>query len=147
MDSLKFFDLLADLAAVVGAVVTVFVFRHGVKRERKILTIDEYSRIRSDHSGIVTDDEKLDYLKDMEFFCVGINSGIYDFKILQKMSGRRLLSLYQDEMKDFIIYRRESQNEKDAWCEYETVMRCLECHYCSSKGRFRKFFCKKRLGR
>ncbi|MBR6826506.1 MAG: DUF4760 domain-containing protein [Oscillospiraceae bacterium] len=93
----------------------------------------------------MSEGQALLYLKDMEFFCIGVNSGIYDFGVSQRVSVRRLLAQYQTEIRHLIEIRRQEQGATDIWCEYERVMQRLECHYCSSKNRFRKFFCKKRL--
>ena len=140
-------EVLADVAAVLGAIISVGVFKHSVKKERQILTLEIYSKIREKHSLEIfemSEEEKLNYLKDLEYFCVGVNSGIYDFKALQKMSGKRLYSQYVNELKDYVNLRREKRDAKEIWCEYEKVMQQLECHYCSKKNAFQKYFCKKR---
>ncbi len=141
------FEIIASVATVAGAVISVCVFNHSVKRERRILTIDNFSKFREKYPleiSAMTDIEKIDYLRDIEYFCIGVNNKIYDFKILQKMSGKRLLGQYQKEMKVFLENRREIQDTDKIWNEYEKVMQRLECHYCSNKNWIQKIICRKR---
>ena len=65
----------------------------------------------------------------MEFFCIGINNGIYDFCILRKMSGQRLLNQYRSGMCEFVDSRRKRSQKTDDWCEYKKVMYKLEKYY------------------
>ena len=142
----KFVDFFANLAAVAGAVISVGVFKYTVKREQRCLTIEKISKFRENNSKNIDDmnnDEKLNYLREIEFICTGINNKLYDFKILQKMSGKRLLGQYQKHMKSFVASRRIEKGTDEIWCEYEKVMQRLECHYCSKKNWFQKLFCQK----
>lgn len=123
----------ADIAAVVGAFITVFIFRRNVKRERKILTIKAFSEFRNKfplNTKQMSLKKKKEYLREIEFLCVGINNGVYDFKILQKMSGRRLLSQYDNGMGNFVALRCQRTGKDDDWCEYKKVIIKLRKHYC-----------------
>ncbi|MBQ1216969.1 MAG: hypothetical protein IIX85_03315, partial [Clostridia bacterium] len=118
-------SFLADLAAVAGALVSVAVYYDTVNRDRKISTIAKYSELREKFPANIEDlDEegKLAYLKELEFFCTGINERVYDLRILRKMCGKRLIRQYDSVMKDFVEERRRvSQTASRAWTEYETT--------------------------
>ena len=125
---MQILSILAELAAVIGAVISVFVYYDTVKRERKITTLQAYAELRDKYPPNIEtldDDQKLAYLKDLEFFCTGINEGVYDIHILKKMCGKRLIRQYDNVMKAFVEHRREiSATGSKAWIEYEkTVLR------------------------
>ncbi len=147
MGEVQTYEVITSIASVAGAVISVWVFCHSVNRERQILTIKAISGFREKHqleTFNMTDAEKKEYLKDIEYLCIGINNKIYDFKMLRKMCGKRLLSQYKNEMKDFVKIRREKCGTDEIWSEYEKVMKKLEHHYCSTKNRIQKLFCKNR---
>lgn len=126
-------SFLADLAAVAGALVSVGVYYDTVNRDRKISTIAKYSELREKFPANIEDldeDGKLAYLKELEFFCTGINERVYDLRILRKMCGKRLIRQYDSVMKDFVEERRRvSQTASRAWTEYETTILHLKKYY------------------
>lgn len=129
MEATTVFEIFGNIAAVIGAIISVAVYSHTVKREKKLLTIDTFSKIREKYHKEIPENERMKFLKEMEFFCVGINEGIYDINIIKKMSGKLLLEQY-DEMKPYIKERRTVlQNSECYWCEYEKAMRKLQCMY------------------
>ena len=134
-------EIAANIAAVVGAIISVFVYRGTVNREKRILTIENFSKIRDKYpQELYGSNEriKLDYLRDMEFFCLGVNQNIYSFDIMQKMSGKRLLAQYECYMKEFISERRANHSET-IWIEYEKTMNRLYKYYeCSMREGVRK---------
>ena len=70
-------------------------------------------------------EEKLDeirgkYLKRMEFFCLGINEGVFSIEIATKMSGHLLVKQFNDYMK----YFAESHQTKGF--EYRQYMIVME---------------------
>ncbi|MBE6619205.1 MAG: DUF4760 domain-containing protein [Ruminococcaceae bacterium] len=119
-------EIIASITSVLGSIVSVSVYRTTMKREKKILTIEHLSKIREEYSGgFPSEKNNIEkYLKKMEFFCVGINSGIYDIKIVKKMSGRLLLEHYE-KMKIYI----QKKKHESSWCEYEKVMKKLQKMY------------------
>ena len=137
-------EVCANIAAVAGAIISVAVYRHAVKRERKINTIREYVRIRNQFPyEKIPENQLKPYLREMEFFCTGINEGLYDFGVLRKMSGRRLLSQYNNYMREYISDRRTRIGASSvSWVEYEKVMGRLQCRYCPVRKRFRTLFCR-----
>ena len=139
-------EIAANIAAVAGSVISACVFKHSIKRERQILTIKTFSKFRQKFPKEIvkmSNDERKDYLREIEFFCLGINNKIYDFDTLRKMSGKRLLSQYK-KMKYFVNIRRKERNEDSIGCEYEKVMKRLECYYCTDKKIIQKIFCRKK---
>lgn len=126
-------SFLADLAAVAGALVSVGVYYDTVNRDRKISTIAKYSELREKFPANIEDldeDGKLAYLKELEFFCTGINERVYDLRILRKMCGKRLIRQYDSVMKDFVEERRRvSQTASRAWTEYEATILHLKKYY------------------
>ena len=120
-------EFLSGFAAVASFIATVFIHRKTVERQRKIETIAAYSAIREKQPVSIknaSNKEIDDYLLDMEFFCVGINNGIYDVKILKEMSGKRLLGQYEE-----IKQRKSNFSETTAWSEYIKVMERLASMY------------------
>lgn len=128
---------------VISAIITVRIYRHTVNRESKILTLEHLSQIREKYPNKVPARQRLEYLRDMEFFCTGINEGIYDIRIVKKMSGRRLLRQYDSYMRNYITLRRKASTSDESWMEYECVMEKLRVLYsCRCRG-WRRYFCPK----
>lgn len=130
----KIAEFLADVAAVVGAGISVVVYRRTVNKERRLETLAAFSEIRRNFEREtihMTEDEKKKYLRELEYFCVGINRKVYDLKTLRRMAGRRLYGQYcrQGGLKDFISERREKATGSGSWKEYEIVMKKLEKYY------------------
>lgn len=122
-------ELIGNIAAVIGAIISVSVYGNTVKREKKILTIETFSKIREKYKKEISENDRTKFLKEMEFFCVGINEGIYDINIIKKMSGKLLLEQY-DGMKPYIKERKATHQDPECyWCEYEKVMQKLQCMY------------------
>jgi len=77
-------------------------------------------------NSATTDKERLDYLKEMERFCTGVNNKIYDLNIISQMSGNLLIKQYDHYMYDIINQRRESIYEEWKYIQYEKVIRKLK---------------------
>lgn len=123
-------EVIAALVSVAGAVISVVIYLRTVKREAKIATLNVLRNLRGKYPdfGYKTDDEKTQYLKEMEFFCTGVNEKIYDINIVKKMSRTFLLSQYECVFKEFIKERKADVGQKNIYCEYENVIKKLrEC--------------------
>lgn len=143
-DWVKSIDI-GDMAAVVACVISVVVYKHTVSREARTETIKQLTLLRSKYPKVswLTKKQKINYLRDMEFFCAGVNEKIYDLDIVKKMSGRRLLKDYT-ALEDFVAQRKQMQTHPETtYIEYETVMKKLECSYCGHGRRKKSVFCKK----
>lgn len=139
-----FVEILADWAAVAGAITSVVVYCQTLQRDRKLATINKVNEIRCKYPEVdpLPEDGKLQYLREMEFLCTGINEGIYDLNILKRMSGRLFLSQYNN-LKPFLQKREENPKAKDAWSEYKSVMEKLNLLYSCKGCKYRKWFCRK----
>lgn len=125
-------EILTTLAACASVIASVWVHRSTLRRSKKLETIKKLSKLRDDYPELdeLTYEEKFNYLKELEFFCTGINEKIYDIHILKKMSGKLFLSQYRNVMRDFIAERRsQSSTAKNAWKEYEAVIMKLSDMY------------------
>lgn len=102
---------IADIAQIVSAVVavlsfagSVIVYRRTLNRERKLDTIKMLSEIRMKQPKVfgLSYKAKKDYIKELEFFATGVNQKIYDIKIVNKMSGSKLIYQYEKYLKKII---------------------------------------------
>lgn len=59
----------------------------------------------------ISNNDKLDYIKELEFFATGINQKIYDIKIVTKMSGSRLISQYDIALEEIVKQRRKGKED------------------------------------
>lgn len=123
---LQIAPVVSATAAIIALCVNVAVYRHGLKREVRIETLKKLSEIRREYFNTKNLDshQKLQYLNELEYFSVGLNEKIYDIDIVSKMSGNRLLSQYEDWMKDFIAERQKKcdHGHSSAYCEIVKVM-------------------------
>jgi len=126
-------DIIAIFAlfiSAVGVFVSVIIYLNTVNHQKKILTIQEFSKIRERYPdvspNVTSDDNRLEYLKDMERFCVGIHNNIYDIEIVRDMSGHRLIKQYDSYMKDFVQSRRKISSTFLAYERYEETIEKLK---------------------
>ena len=123
--------IITAIAAILALAVTVGIYYHGLRREIRLETIKAFSEIRNRYPNTKSLDDKLKlkYLNELEYFSIGINTGIYDAVIVKKMSGGRLIRQYDNWMKEFIRNRREMQsrlsgNKKtNAYVELEKMIK------------------------
>ena len=64
-------------------------------------------------------------MNELEYFATGVNSKIYDIRIVCKMSGSRLIRQYEKWSKEFVRIRREQFGNKIADSEYEKMINDL----------------------
>lgn len=122
--------IVKDLAPVAAALISVLVYRHTVTRERKINTMKAFSKIRMKYPNMspyaenkVCDSIRKHYLKEMEFFCTGVNSKIYDIRIVKKMSRSYLIDQYFKYLRKYVNNIRSTQ--PNAYSEYLKVINKL----------------------
>ena len=128
--------IVSACAAILALIITVGIYHHGLKREKQLETLKVFSDIRKKYFNTVTLDnhEKLQYLNELEYFSTGVNLGIYDIKVVKKMSRRRLLGQYNTWMKDFIYARRDhGAQSSSAYCEVEKMINEIKKDYFLSK--------------
>lgn len=119
---------------VIASVISIWTHKAIVNRDRKMNTIKHLREIRMKYPNI-TDSKlkhlanekvkniRLQYLNEMEFFCVGISEGIYDLDIVRKMSGNMLVKQYDKYMRSFMLTKRK---HKKSYENYEKVMEKLK---------------------
>lgn len=115
------------ITSIMALLFSIGIYIHGINRERKNDTLKSFSEIRRKYYNTKNfdDKEKLKYLNELEYFATGINAGIYDIKIVKKLSGSRLIKQYDDTMAEFIRSRREKYGNEKTYCEYEKMIEKL----------------------
>lgn len=70
----------------------------------------------------MSDDVRTEYLKEMERFCTGVNIGLYDIHVVDRIAGTMLITQYNKYLSDLIEKRRDKtvQNAQadNIYCEY-----------------------------
>lgn len=121
-----FWSIVGMLTTIVISIVT---HRLILKRDKRINTISEFSKIREKYSDLSTlkkancendvqlNEKRLAYLKQMEFLYIGIKEDVFDMEIVEKMSGHLLKKQYYSYMQDFALSRVKKGFEYRAYFE------------------------------
>ena len=129
-ESLPFpWDAIGAVGTILAAIIAVLTYRSSVKRQKKQDTIREFSAIREKYPNLspeahkpVSDDVRTEYLKEMERFCTGVNIGLYDIHVVDRIAGTMLITQYDNYLRVFIKDRRDKtmQNAQadNIYCEY-----------------------------
>ena len=125
---MDFADIFGIITGITAVAVSIWSYIHGLNRERKTDTLAALKEIRKkyDDTTMLPEKEKQHYLKEMEFFATGLNLGIYELDVIDKMSGGRLISQYNKWAKDLIRERRKISGTATAYCEYENMIERLK---------------------
>lgn len=93
------------------------VFVLSVLHQRKLDILNKLTELRTKYSNSDELDEKgrANYLRELEFFATGVNTYIYSYEIVKKMSRTRLKSQYNNWIYGSIQKIRENDNNKDAY--------------------------------
>ncbi len=120
-------QIASALAAVGSFVGSLVVYKRSVNRECKLETLRKLTELRMKYPSMeeISDGDKLDYIKELEFFATGINQKIYDLEIVSKMSGSRLISQYDIALKKLVKQRRKEKENSTAYIEYEQMIKQL----------------------
>ncbi len=128
-------DVFCTLCSIIiASAISIWTHKAIVNRDRKMNTIKHLSEIRIKYPNITDsrlkhlakgkgENIRLQYLNEMEFFCVGISEGIYDLDIVRKMSGNMLVKQYDKYMRNFMLTKRK---HKKSYENYEKVMEKLK---------------------
>lgn len=134
---------IVDIAQIVSAGVAVLSFagsvivhRKTLNRERKLDTIKMLLEIRMKYPKVcgLSYKAKKKYIKELEFFATGVNQKIYDIKIVNKMSGSKLIYQYEKYLKKIIKRIRKGKEDSKAYIEYEKMINKLK-KYKKYKGK------------
>lgn len=121
-------QIISGISAAIAIIVSIVFYRRSLNRERKTDTLRNLSVIRRKYFNTkrLDDDEKLQYVNELEYFATGINEKVYDIAIVKKMSGSRLVRQYDNWAKDFIMKRRDMFGNSKTYCEYENMIKDLK---------------------
>ena len=64
-------------------------------------------------------------MQELEFFATGVNNKIYDIRIVKTMSKSRLVTKYNQYLKEFIEERRKKK-QSTSYIEYKKMIQKLE---------------------
>lgn len=140
-------EMLTNISSILGTIIAIcalcytkHTYEENVKHDRIRATVSDFPQLRKNNQELVLNISDLDerekelclkcYLGQMEHFAVGINSGAYDLKTVNRMSGGMLVNQYKHLTREFIGDRRnnkkhsEVHNEK-VYCEYIKMMKKL----------------------
>lgn len=120
-------QIASALAAVGSFVGSLVVYKRSVNRECKLETLRKLTELRMKYPSMdeISYDDRLDYIKELEFFAIGINQKIYDLEIVNKMSGSRLISQYDIALEEIVKQRRKGKEESTAYIGYEQMIEQL----------------------
>lgn len=117
LDNQLFWTVLGILLAT-----TISIYTHCsiLKRNRQVATIDYLSNIRVKYPNMISAEtakcniDKLEelrtsYLKEMEFFSLGLFEGIFDIETVARMSGHLLVKQYNDYMCDVVANNKSHE--------------------------------------
>lgn len=140
-ESLSFpWDAIGAVGTILAAIIAVLTYRSSVKRQKKQDTIREFSRIREKYPNLsskapnpVLDEERIKYLKEMERFCTGVNIGLYDIHVVDKMAGTMLITQYDNYMDRLIKERKDktiqNANPDNIYYEYADLIKKLRKYH------------------
>ena len=146
----EYLAVIESIAVILGVVFIVIQIKQRVKvsradhdRQKKQATIEYYNSLSSDSYEFLDDikGRKLDlslvnsdktlrksvirYLSHLERLSVGVRNDVYDFNIINLMSGRFLIKKYEQ----FEIFIKESRIQKKApvlYKEFELLVKMLD---------------------
>ena len=127
MNSVDIAQIVSALAAAGSFVGSLVVYKRSVNRECKLETLRKLTELRMKYPSMdeISYDDRLDYIKELEFFAIGINQKIYDLEIVNKMSGSRLISQYDIALEEIVKQKRKGKEESTAYIEYEQMIKQL----------------------
>ena len=82
----QFLEIINGTAAVAAIIISILLYRHGLQKERRVMTLRDFSEIRRKYFNTKSLDtkEKLKYLNELEYFATGVNEKIYDIKTVKE---------------------------------------------------------------
>ena len=66
-----------------------------------------------------------DCFNKLEFLCTGVNIGIYDIDVLERLYGDVMVRIYY-QFYDYIRYRREDRKTEIVYAEFESTVKKME---------------------
>ncbi len=151
---MEYINLITNIFTCIGIIVALlefFYFRKSIlaenERVRKQATIDCYKEICNDLYEInaiiykkykrneilyeeINKDEKIKkvikrYLNIMEWISTGINTGVYDLDVFDRLYGDVTIRMYS-QLCDYITKRRKETGEIEIYQDYELMVKKLK---------------------
>ena len=139
-------SVLSIILAAVSAFHSFFVYSQTVKHDKKQATLDAFNILQEQafdkinlysKSKIkeISEDEHSKQYKELtlliariEHFSVGVNSDIYDVKIVKRLAGKYFCALY-DKLLPMIEKKRKINITDRHYDEFEALVKKLNCLY------------------
>ena len=130
LKSLDCQTIISIIGIVLATLISLYSHMKIINRDLKINTIEHLSKIRAEFPNLSSanmancsaeklEEKRAQYLKRMEFFCLGINEGAFSIEIATKMSGHLLVKQFNNYMKSFVDDHRTNGYE---YRNYDIVM-------------------------
>lgn len=134
------------ILAVISAVHSIYVYIQTVKHDKKQATLDAFNILQEQvldkinlysNSKIkeIAEDSRSKKYKDLtilmariEHFSVGVNTEIYDLKIVKRLAGKHFCMLY-DKLLPMIEKKRKINKTDKHYDEFEKLVEELNCLY------------------
>lgn len=139
-------SIVSIVLAFVSAVHSIFVYIQTVKHDKKQATLDAFNILQeqvldkinlysnSRVKEIAEDARSKEYksltilMARIEHFSVGVNSNIYDIKIVKRVAGKYFCAIY-DKLLPMIEKKRETFKNDKHYDEFEKLIVDLKCLY------------------
>ena len=134
------------ILAVISAVHSIYVYIQTVKHDKKQATLDAFNILQeqvldkinlysnSKIKEIAEDARSKEYkeltilMARIEHFSVGVNTEIYDLKIVKRLAGKHFCMLY-DKLLPMIEKKRKINKTDKHYDEFEKLVEELNCLY------------------
>ena len=139
-DVISFISMLVALASIAFSISTYYLCS---KREKKQATLEAYNKLQSEaldtlnlytrkNIAEIAENPRSPEYKELssllarcEHFSVGVNEGIYDKKVLKKLSGRYFISLFE-KLEPMILKKRSMGHQERYYESFELLAKAFE---------------------
>ena len=139
-------SIISILLAVISAVHSIYVYIQTVKHDKKQATLDAFNILQeqvldkinlysnSKIKEIAEDARSKEYkeltilMARIEHFSVGVNTEIYDLKIVKRLAGKHFCMLF-DKLRPMIEKKRKINKTDKHYDEFEKLVEELNCLY------------------
>ena len=129
--------------SVLGFAFSLISFISCARRERKEATLEAYSKLQSEALDMlnlytkksimeIAENPRTSEYKEIssllarcEHFSVGVNEGIYDKKVLKKLSGRYFISLFE-KLEPMVLKKRSMGHQERYYESFELLAKAFE---------------------
>ena len=117
----KYKEVIMVIISSITMFISVCIHRETVLRDCKYQTLKKLSEIRTEYRDFaqMSSEKKKRYIQELEFLAIGVEERIYDLEIIKKMSRKKLVSQYDNYIKEFL---NDNFNE----CDYTEYKKMIE---------------------